>query len=144
MSFHPKLWVLGALLCTGAFSTASAQTVYKCGSGDSVTYTEKACGGRIVNTDDAPVPARAVGARRVDHNRAVAQSMRPREGESSEQFETRRRRARLLPTDRDECERLDKRMPVEETSLTNPDPEEVAKAQEALGKSRKRFGELGC
>jgi hypothetical protein len=144
MPFKPDPWVLSVLLCISAFSPASAQTVYKCGTGDSVTYTEKACGGRIVNTDDAPVPARAGDARRVERNRAMAQSMRPREGESAEQFETRRRRAPLLRADRDECARLDKRMPVEEESMKNPDPAEVLKAEEALARSRKRFGDLKC
>ena len=150
MSFKPNLVVvvLSALSCTGAWLPASAQTVYKCGSGGSVTYTEKPCSRRTVNTDQAPVPAKPnpkeTDVRRIEQNRVLAKSMRPREGESAEQFETRRRRARLLASDRDECARLDTRMPVEEESMKNPDKAEVLKAEEALGTSRKRFAELKC
>ncbi len=149
MPFKPNLWILSAMFCISVWSPASAQTtVYKCESRGMVTYSEKACRGRIINTDDAPVPAKPnpkeVDVRRIEENRAVAQAMQPRADESAAQFETRRRRASLLPENRDECARLDKRMPVEEASMTNPDPEEVSKAQEALGKSRKRFGELRC
>ena len=144
MPFNANPLVLSALFFIGIHSPASAQTpVYKCESGGgTVTYSEKNCRGRIINTDDAPVPVRQNPKSR--ENQAMAQAMAPRAGESAEQFEMRRRRARMMPTDREECERLDKRMPVEEGSLANPDPEEVSKAQEALGKSRKRFGELRC
>jgi hypothetical protein len=143
MPFKSNPWVLSALLCIGAAATAGAQTtVYKCESGGAVTYSEKDCRGRVINTDDAPVPAKADP--KLEEGQAMAQAMTPQAGESAAQFETRRRRATLMPTDREECERLDKRMPVEQGSLTNPDPEEASKAQEALGKSRKRFGELRC
>ena len=149
MPFKQSLWALSALLCVVAASPAGAQTtVYKCESGGTVTYSEKACSGRIVNTNDAPVPGKPnpneVDVRRTEENQARAQAMQPSPGESAEQFETRRRRARLMPEDRDECARLDMRMPVEEASMNNPDPEAVANAKEALGKSRKRFGELRC
>lgn len=149
MSFKQSLLALGAVLCTVAAAPVGAQTtVYRCESGGTVTYSEKTCAGRIVNTADAPVPARPnpdeVDARRAGENQATAQAMQPRAGESAAQFETRRRRARLMPEDRDECERLDARMPVEEASMNNPDPEEVLNAKEALGKSRKRFSELRC
>lgn len=149
MPFKPNLWVLSALLCISAAAPASAQTtVYRCESGGTVTYSEKACSGRVVNTDDAPVPARPnpneVDARRAGENQVMAQTMQPRPGESAEQFETRRRRARLMPEDRNECARLDTRMAVEEASMNNPDPEALSNAKEALGKSRKRFGELRC
>jgi len=148
MPFKPNLLVLSALLCISASSPATAQTVYKCGSARSVTYTEKPCSRRIVNTDQAQAPVKPnpkeVDVRRIEENRAMAQAMHPRAGESAEQFETRRRRAHLMAEDRDECERLDARMPVEEASMNNPDPDEVLNAKEALGKSRKRFSELRC
>ena len=139
--------VLGALLWAGA---AGAQTtVYQCGSGRSVTYSEKPCSpGRVVNTDDAPVPVKpnpkGEDVQRIEENRVMAQNLRRREGETEEQFEARRRRARLLEADRAECARLDKRMPVEAASLTNPDKAEVIKAEVALEKSRKRYAKLKC
>jgi hypothetical protein len=74
----------------------------------------------------------------------VPVKLRPREGETTEQFETRRRRARLLAADRDECARIDVRMPVEEASMNNPDKAEIQKAEAALAASKKRFSELGC
>ena len=149
MPFKPNPLVLSALFFISTAAPASAQTtVYKCERGRSVTYSEKACGGRIINTDDAPISAKRnpkeVDVRRVEENQAMAQAMTPKAGESAGQFETRRRRGRLMPTDRAECERLDKRMPVEEASMNNPNAEEVAKAETALGKSRKRLGELRC
>lgn len=144
MPVKPNPWVLSALLVAVVPAPALAQTtVYRCESGGTVTYSEKACtSGRIVNTTEAPVPARRNP--KLDENQALAQAMSPRPGESTEQFETRRRRARLMPEDRDECARLDMRMPVEAASLNNPDPEEASKAQESLAGSRKRFAELKC
>ncbi|MEO5672181.1 MAG: hypothetical protein ABIR26_15940 [Ramlibacter sp.] len=141
---------LGVLLGVAGCTPVSAQTpVYQCGSGKAVTYSEKPCtGGRLVNTDDAPVPVKpnpkGEDMRRKEENRVMAQTMRKRAGESTGQFETRRRRARLMDGDRAECARLDKRMPVEEASLTNPDKGEAAKAEVSLEASRKRFTQLGC
>jgi hypothetical protein len=148
MPFKPNLLVLSALFCISALAPASAQLVYKCGARGSVTYSEKPCSRRIVNTEQAQVPARPnpkeVDVRRIEQNRVMARAMRPRAGESTGQFETRRRRARLMREDRAECARLDTRMPVEEESMNNPDPTEVLKAEAALGKSRKRFSALRC
>lgn len=149
MSFKPDLWALGVLICLGAPFQASAQPIYKCGSAKSPTYTERACSGRVYQAGSAALqPQRdekkKAEARRAEKNRAMARSLRPRAGETPEQFETRRRRAGLLAEDRDECDRLDVRMPVEQASMVNPDPAEVRKAETALGESRKRFTELGC
>jgi hypothetical protein len=140
--------VLSVLFCISASSPVSAQQVYKCWSKGSVMYSQQPCSKRIVNTNPAGAPVKAnrkdVDLRRTEQNRAVARAMRPTAGESTEDFETRRRRARLLREDRDECARVETRMPVEQASLHNPDKEESAKAEAALGKSRKRFSELGC
>jgi hypothetical protein len=148
MPLKVNLLVLSALFCISACAPASAQTVYKCGSGRSVTYSEKPCSKRIVNTDEAQVPVKRnpkeVDVRRIEQNRLMARAMRPTAGESAEQFEKRRRRARMLATDSAECARLEVRMPVEKASMNNPDKEEVLKVEAALGESRKRFGELRC
>ena len=152
MSVKPSLWALCAL-CTlfgaSALLPASAQTtIYKCWSKGSVVYTEKPCSKQVVKTDGtaAPVKPNPKGAdlQRIEQNRIMARSMRRRVDESAEQFETRRHRAKLMQTDRDECARIDVRMPVEEASMKNPNEEEVAKAEAALQASRKRFAELGC
>jgi hypothetical protein len=144
MRFKANLLVLGALFCISASSPVSAQQIYKCGSRSSVTYTEQACSNRIVSTNPAKVPVKPVDARQKEHNRIMARVMRQKPGESAEDFEIRRRRGRLMREDRDECARIDVRMPVEEASLKNPDPAEVLKAETALRESRKRFSELRC
>lgn len=148
MPFKPKLLVLIALAFAGAAPPSSAQTVYKCGSGSAVKYSDRPCAGRIVNTADAPVPARRgsrhVDTRRLKENRILAQSLRRRPGESAQQFDLRRRRAAMLAPDRAECARLDTRMPVEEARMDNPDPQEVSSAAAALEQSRRRFRELRC
>ena len=148
MAFKSKLLVLVALACGGGIAwPAVAQAVYKCGSGGSVRYSDRPCPGRIVDTADAPVPrsnARPGDVQRRKENRILAQAMRRRSGESAAQFEVRRRRASLLAADREECARLDTRMPVEAASLANPDPEEVSNAATALQQSRRRFRDLRC
>jgi hypothetical protein len=146
MRFKADLLVLGALLFFGAPSPASAQqqSVYKCGSSRSVKYTDKPCSARIVSTDPAVVSVKPQDVRRKEHQRLIARSMRQKPGESAEQFETRRRRARLMPEDSAECARIEVRMPVEEASLKNPDKVEVVKAELSLAASKKRFSELRC
>lgn len=145
MLVKPKLWIPAALLCVCATLSANAQEVYKCVIGKSVTYSERRCAGRIINTEQARMARpRDADAQRRERDRVMARAMRARPGESAEQFETRRRRALLLPADRAECARLDTRMPVEAASLGNPDRREVAKAEDALRESRRRFGELRC
>jgi hypothetical protein len=147
MPMRPVLLAMSALLCIGASTPASAQ-VYKCWSKGSVLYSQQPCSKRAVNTDPADVPVKPnpaqVDRRRAEQNRVMARAMRPLPGESTEQFETRRRRSPLMSADRAECARLDTRMPVEEASLTNPDKAEAMKAEASLGESRKRFSELKC
>lgn len=144
MRLKANLLVLGALFCFGASSPASAQQVYKCGSGKSVRYTDKPCSARIVSTDPAAIPVKPVDVRRKEHQRLMARALRRKPGESAQQFETRRRRTRLMPEDSAECARIEVRMPVEEASLKNPDKEEVSKAEAALAASKKRFSDLRC
>jgi hypothetical protein len=145
MAVKQSLWMMGAALCLAAGAPAHAQAIYKCGPR---TYSQQPCSKRIVSTDEAPVPVKPnpkeVDVRRIDENRALARSLRRLPGESAEDFQLRRRRARLLQTDRDECERLDARIPVEQARMKSPDPEEVTQAGAALGQSRKRFRQLKC
>lgn len=129
-----RFWIL-SLAAAGsvALGHAHAQAVYKC---NSRTYSEKPCSGRVVRAYDAPVPA----------------SPRPRDvvahrlpGETPDEFATRRRRARLPQTDRDECARLDKRIPFERERLKkSPEEADIDDAQSALSDSLKRFGQLRC
>ena len=142
------VWALTGLLGLVANAPATAQSVHRCVSRGSVTYSEKPCSGRIISTEQADVPVkpnpRKVDVHRLEEGRVAARAMRRQPDESAEQFAVRQRRARLLPTDRAECARLDTRMPVEQASMNNPDAGEVARAEVALKQSKKRFGELRC
>lgn len=144
MLFKASAWVASAALWVAA-SPLGAQPVYKCGPR---SYSQLPCAKRPMNTSDAPVPVqpnpREVDIRRLEENRVLARSLRRLPGESVEAFRTRQRRTRLLQTDREECERLDKRMPVEEARMKSPDQEEVRLAEDALVQSRKRFKQLRC
>jgi len=140
MSLKPTLVALSALVWIATALPVTAQTVYKCGSRRSVKYSDRPCSSRIVNTDEAPVPVESMP----DEDRVVARAMHRGPGESAHHFAVRRHRARLLPQDRAECARIDTRMPVEQASMKNADPEEVSKAKAALELSRKRFSQLGC
>ena len=140
--------MLCAVLCLVAGTPASAQQVYKCWSKGSALYSEQPCSKRVLNTDDAPVPvkpnARQEDRRRIEQNRVMAGAMRARAGESAADFDTRRRRARLMEADRAECARLDTRIPVEEARLGSADPAEVSQAETALMDSRKRLRQMRC
>jgi hypothetical protein len=143
-----RVWIFCAALSASAWACAQTPTqdVYRCGAGRNTTYTHVPCTpGTAVNTNDAPVPALSKAEqRRVDHNRAVAGSLRRLPGETVAEFQVRRHRYGMLVSDREECDRLDKRIPVERARLTEPDPERVRQAQEALDASNRRFSQLRC
>jgi hypothetical protein len=145
MGRNTNLLVLCVLMGVGAIQPASAQQIYKCVSGRSVTYSERPCSTtRIERTLPAAAPVKPVDLRRQEHGRAMAMAMRPMPGETAAQFETRKRRARLPAEDSAECARLEARMPVETAAMDNPDPAEVMAAETALRESTRRYGELRC
>jgi hypothetical protein len=140
------LSLVGALLGFIA-APAAAQDAYRCGTPNAVTYSQMPCGGRAVNTKQAPAEPKypkSVNQRRLEEARLLAAATRLRPGESREDFESRRRRTRLLPNDRAECARLDTRMPVEVETIKNPDNAQVRRAEASLAESRKRFADLHC
>ena len=122
--------VAAALVCSAG--PVMAQAVYKCGVH---SYSQQPCSKRVVRTYDAPVPVspkpKVVAVRRLP-------------GESAEDYAIRKRRAGLTDTDRDECARLDKRMPVERARLKGPDEADIDDAQSTLIDSQKRFKQLRC
>lgn len=145
MSVKPFLLAIGALFCIVAALPASAQdVVYKCAARRSATYSDKPCSKHIVNTDQASPPLEREDVRRRQTNQAIARAMRRLPGESAEQFQARRHRVSLLPEDRAECERLDKRIPVEQARMSNPDAVEASKGEAAFHQAGKRFTELRC
>ena len=125
-----------AVVCGFGWSGAQAQTtVYKCAWGQ---YSEKPCSTRIMRSYGAPadeVPASRAGE-------VVAHRL---PGESDQELALRRRRIHLNESDRNECARLDKKMPVEEERLRNsPNQDEIDQAQDSLFEARKRFRQLKC
>lgn len=144
MNFN-QIFRIAAVLCFAVTSASAQMMVYKCGPR---SYSQYPCSKRSINTDDAPVPRKpnpkAVDVRRIEQSRALARATHPLPGETPAQFQVRRHRAALLQTDRDECERLDSRIPVEEARMKSPDPQEMLDAGGALSASKKRFRELRC
>ena len=111
---------------------AHAQAVYKCGAH---SYSQQPCSSRVVRTYDAPVPVNPKPRDVVAHRLP---------GETQAEFNTRKRRTALSESDRDECARLDKRIPVEQERLKKPQEDEVDDAQAALGEIKKRSAKLHC
>lgn len=128
------VWMVigAAALACGAGTHAQGQAVYKC---NSRTYSQQPCSSRIVRTYEAPVPASPKPRDVVAHRLP---------GETVAEFNTRKRRAGLPETDRDECARLDKRIAVDEARASSLREEEVDDAQARLSESRKRFTQLRC
>ncbi len=128
-----KFCLAAAVLWGVTLGGAHAQAVYKC---NWRTYSQQPCSKRIVRTYDAPVPAAP------KPKDVVAQRL---PGETPDEFTTRKHRARLSESDRDECARLDKRIPVERERLKkNAGEEEIDDAQSSLSDSLKRFKQLRC
>lgn len=135
-----------------AASTLGAQTVYKCESNGSVVYSHEPClGGEAVDTTPTQgldktsgTSRKGADVRRIEHNKAMADAMRPIFGETPEQRETRHRRFKLAPADKLECGNLDSRLPAQEMAVRNAEKGAVAKAEAALFESRKRYRELRC
>jgi hypothetical protein len=126
------VWGLCFAAAALAASGAHAQAVYKCGAR---SYSQAPCSTRVVRTYDAPVPTspkpQVIAVRRLP-------------GETDDEFNTRKRRAALSESDRDECARLDKRMPVELARLKKPQEDEIDDAQAALTEIKKRAAQLHC
>ncbi|MEJ6023959.1 hypothetical protein [Ramlibacter sp. PS4R-6] len=124
--------IMAALVFTAAAGAAGAQTVYKCKEG---SYSDQNCASRVVRTYDSPVPVTA---------KARDGASRRLPGETVAEFNVRKRRGHMKETDRDECARLDKRIPFEQERAKTNNEDEVDAAQAALDISRKRFKALGC
>ena len=126
--------IMAALVLGATAGAAGAQdTVYKCREG---VYSDHACSSRVVKTYDAPVPV-------VPKARDGVSRQLP--GETVAEFTLRQRRGHLKETDRDECARLDKRIPFErERTKTSTGEDDVDDSQAALDISRRRYKQLGC
>ena len=125
--------IMAALVLAAVAGAAGAQTaVYKCRDG---VYSDQNCSSRVVKTYEAPVPAPP---------KAREGASRQLPGETVAEFSLRKRRSHMKETDRDECARLDKRIPFEQERARSTVEDEVDAAQSALDISRRRFRQLGC
>ena len=130
-----KLLMFAAVIALGfLWGTVQAQAVYKCSW---QSYSEKPCSTRIVRSYEAPVDAPSHRAGEVVAHRLP--------GETSEELALRKRRIHLGASDRDECARLDKKMPFERERIRNsPNQDEIDEAQDSLSEAKKRFNQLRC
>lgn len=127
-------FLIAAIALGGVGAGTQAQTtVYKC---NPRSYSEAPCSQRIVRSYEAPVDTP-----RRSHD-VVAHRL---PGESGPEMATRRHRTGLTESDRDECARLDRRIPFEVQRMKgSPHQEEIDEAQDSLAEARKRFSHLRC
>lgn len=128
-------WTLGAgvAFMVVAGGVAAQGEAYKCGPD---SYAQHPCSDKVVNTEEHRAPPAKRGGTVIAHRLP---------GETDAEFALRQRRAHLSETDRDECARLDKRIPFEQERLKNTvRREEAEQAQESLTEARQRFGRLRC
>lgn len=132
--------------------TCGAQTVYKCESKGSITYSHEPClGAQAVDTTPTQGLDKFTGrsrkgadVRNEEHNKAMADAMKPLLGETPQQRATRIRRFKLSPADRFECENLDGRLVKLEAGTRSADRAAATRAEVNLFESRKRYRELRC
>lgn len=125
---------LAALALAATSASAQEQPVYKC-SGSS--YSQAPCSSRIVRTYEAPVDLPQSRPRDIVAHRLP--------GETDEELALRKRRSHLSESDREECARLDKKIPFDQERLkAGSSQEDMEQAQDSLAQSRKRFSKLHC
>jgi hypothetical protein len=81
---------------------------------------------------------------KTEQNKAIAEALQPLFGETPAEREKRHRRFKLPPGDRMECDKLDTRLPAQQSATRNVDKAAAAKAETILFESRKRYRELRC
>jgi hypothetical protein len=123
-----------AALASAGGASAQEQPVYKC-SGSS--YSQAPCSSRIVRTYEAPVDLPQSRPRDIVAHRLP--------GETDQELALRKRRSHLSESDREECARLDKKIPFDQERLkAGSSQEDMEQAQDSLAQSRKRFSRLHC
>lgn len=131
-----RMLLLVAAIALGAlWGKVQAQAVYKCSSD---SYSEQPCSTRIVHTYSVPID-------RVSDRSAGEVVAHRLPGETPDELALREHRVHLSRTDRDECARLDKKIPFEQERIRNSViQDEVDEAQESLGDAKSRFSRLHC
>ena len=143
--------VLGALSLTFAVSSASAQAVYKCVAGRSVTYSNEPClGAQVVDTTPTQGMDKSSGVSRkgeavqnTEFRKAIADALKPLTGMNAQQLQTAGRRRKLTTAAQLECNLLDEQLPQQEALTVSP-KSSTAKLTATLFESRRRYRELNC
>ena len=131
-----KVLLFAAAITAGMlWGKVQAQPVYKC---NGRTYSEQPCSARVVRSYAVPP-----GQQRERKEGEVVAHRLP--GETSAEMAVRKRRVHLADGDRDECARLDKKIPFEfERIVHSTQPAEADAARAELGQAKKRFSQLHC
>ena len=130
-----KLVYAIALVALGMlWGKVQAQAVYKC---NWQAYSEQPCSTRVVRSYDAPVE--------LPKHRAAEVVAHRLPGETSQELALRKHRIGLSETDRNECARLDRKIPFEQERIRNSvSQDEIDEAQDTQFEAKKRFKQLRC
>lgn len=136
-----------------AATDASAQRVYKCTSGRTVLYTHEPCvDAQVVDVTptqgmdkSSGVSRKGADVQRIEHRAILANAVQPLTGMDERQFAKLADRQRLDTGARQECDRLDERLPDHEAEAARPgtEPERRARAVQLLD-SRRHYRRLRC
>jgi hypothetical protein len=139
------------VLATAAL-TCAAQTVYKCESKGTVSYSHEPClGASVVDTTPTQGLDKSSGQSRkgadvrgAEYDKAMAEALKPLFNETPKQRATRMRRHKLPLEERLECENLDGRLLKLESQTRSADRAATVQAESNLFINRKRYRELRC
>jgi hypothetical protein len=119
-------WAAGLLLLLMAAQCSAAEPVYKCGSRNGATYTDKPCSGaRELGTTPSKRVTRRYDVPPQDRAKAV-------------------RRAQLKPEARKECQGLETTMREQQVVLKQKGEAGAPETDSALVKNKLRYHELRC
>ncbi len=148
-----RLRLACAVVCALAASGASAQRVYKCTSGRSVSYSHVPCfDAQVVDVVPTQGMDRASGisrkgadVQRTEHRAMLAHALKPLTGMDEKQFDQFSDRQRLDPQVREACDQLDARLAQQEAQAAQPGTDAERKAYATLlFESRQRYRRLRC
>lgn len=128
-------------------AAAQAQPVYKCQSQGKTIYSHEPClGAAVVDTTptqgldkSSGTSRKGADVQRNEHNKAMAEALKPLFNETPEQRNTRHRRAKLPASEQQECHALDGRLPGQENAAKSGGQTAID-----LLASRKRYRDLRC
>ena len=144
-------WAMAVILA-GVFGCAHAQTVYRCETNGSVSYSHAPClGATVVDTTPTEGLDTSSGVRRVGRDvqrerikKSINEAWQPWTGMTHEEAKDHQRRLKLPASVKLECQWLDHRLPAQEAAAKNADAQGREKAEAELFLGRSRYRNLGC